>query len=135
MSHRTVVLSSFGEYLAGECDSKEARAEEERDRDERLARFPYPVMLQVSYPELDFTNRWCWQNFGPSDGACTQHQSEYRACDRPDPHSHSGKWMSHWLVKTDYDFGFNEWYFREKEDQERFLANVDQVNWGEKYPK
>jgi hypothetical protein len=135
MSLRTVVLSSFEEYLAGECASTEARTEEERDRSERLARFPHAVMLQVSYPELDFANRWCWQNLGPGDGVCTQHQSEYRVCDRTDPHSHSGKWMSHWLAKTDYDFGFNEWYFAEPEDQQRFLANVDQINWGEKYPK
>ena len=135
MSLRTVVPSSFDEYLTSACNSTEARTEEERDRNERLSRFPYAVMLQVSYPELDFANRWCWQSLGPGDGACMQHQSEYRVCDRTDPHSHSGKWMSHWLAKTAYDFGFNEWYFAEREDQECFLAIVDQINWGEKYPK
>ena len=43
--------------------------------------------------------------------------------------------MCYWFVKTDYNFGFNEWYFTEQGDQECFLANVDQINWGEKYPK
>ena len=79
MSHRTVVLSSFEEYLASDDDSFEERAAQELDRNERLLRFPYSVMLQVSYPELDFANRWCWQNFGPSDGECDQRYSEYRA--------------------------------------------------------
>jgi len=39
------------------------------------------------------------------------------------------------LVKTDYDFGFNEWYFAESEDCDFFVANVDKINWGEHYPK
>ena len=79
MSYRTVILSSFEEYLASTDDSLEERAEQERDRDERLSRFPYAVMLKVSFPELDFANRWCWQQFGPRDGKCTQHDSDYRA--------------------------------------------------------
>jgi hypothetical protein len=83
----------------------------------------------------DFANRWCWQNFGPCDGECTQRYSEYRVCDRSEPHSHVGKWTSHWFVKTDYDFGYNEWYFAENVDRDRFLANVDKINWGEHFPK
>jgi len=68
MSYRTVEVSTFDEYLASEGDSFEVRAAEEVDRRDRLSRFPYSVVLKVSYPELDFANRWCWQNFGPSDG-------------------------------------------------------------------
>lgn len=135
MSHRTVILSSFEEYLASADDSPEERAEQKRGRQERLSRFPYAVMLQVSFPEMDFANRWCWQHFGPGDGECTQRHSEYRVCDLTETHSHTGKWMCHWFVKTDYNFGFNEWYFAEQSDHECFLANVDKINWGEKYPK
>lgn len=135
MSHKTVVVSSFEEYLAGDDDSIEERVAQEVDRNERLSRFPYSVMLKVSFPELDFANRWCWQNFGPSDGECTQRDSEYRVCDRPETHSHNGKWTSHWFVKTDYDFGFNEWYFAESADRDSFVANVDEIDWGEHYPK
>lgn len=135
MSFRTLVLSSFDDYLASECNSEELRLEEIRDRNERMARFPHSVMLQVSWPEIDFANRWCWQNFGPNDGECTQYRSEYCACDRTGPHSHSGKWMPQCLAKTDYNFGYNEWYFAEAEDQRRFVANLGQINWGEKYPK
>lgn len=135
MSHRTVEPSSFEEYLASDDDSLEDRAAQDIDRKERLCHFPFTVMLKVSFPELAFANRWCWQNFGSSDGECTQRYSEYRACDRDDPHSHVGKWVSHWFVKTDYDFGFNEWYFAKSEDRDLFLANVDKINWGEHYPK
>ena len=132
---RTVEPSSIEEYLASEDDSLEDRAIQEADRNERLSRFPYSVMLKLSFPELDFANRWCWRSFGPSDGECTQRYSEYRVCDRTEPHSHAGKWMSHFFVKTDYDFGFNEWYFAESADRDLFVANVDKINWGEQFPK
>lgn len=135
MSHRTVVASSFEEYLANEDFSTEFRAAEEVDRAARLTRFPYSVMLKVSFPELDFANRWCWQHFGPSDGECIQRDAEYRACDRTEPHSHVGKWTSYWLEKTDYDFGFNEWYFAEGADRDLFVANIAKINWGEHYSK
>ena len=62
-AYRTVSLSSFEEYLASEDDSPEEQAEQARDRKERLSRFPYTVMLQVSFLEMDFANRWCWQHF------------------------------------------------------------------------
>jgi hypothetical protein len=135
MSHRTVVLSSFEEYFASDDDSAEWRAAEEVERNQRLSRFPHSVMLKVSFAELDFANRWCWQNFGPCDGECLERYSEYRACNRSEPHSHVGKWTWHWFVKTDYNFGFNEWYFAESVDRDLFLASVDQINWGENFPK
>jgi hypothetical protein len=133
MSHRTVTLSSFEEYLSSEGYSPDVRADEERERNERLSRFPYTVTLQVSFPELDYANRWCWQRFGPSDGDCLQRQSDYPACSVPEPHSHTGKWMWCFLIKTDYDFGFCEWYFSEQSDRDCFLASVGEINWGEKY--
>jgi hypothetical protein len=135
MTLRTVEPSSIEEYLASEDDSLEDRAAQEMARKERLSRFPHAVMLKVSFPEIDFANRWCWQSFGPSDGECTQRHSEYRVCDRTEPHSHAGKWTSHFFVKTDYDFGFNEWYFAESADRDLFVGNVDTINWGEHFPK
>jgi len=92
-------------------------------------------MLEVAYPELDFINRWCWRHFGPLDGECTQKCSEYRACADETPHHHAGRWTSYWFAKTDYDFGFNEWYFSEKTDRDLLLANLPEMNWGEHYPK
>lgn len=135
MTYRTVLLSSFDEYLASDDDSVEERRDQEVKRNERLSRFPHSVMLKVSFPERDFANRWCWQNFGPGDGECADQYSEYSACGRNEPHSHAGRWMSYWFVKTDYDFGFNEWYFAESADRESLMANLDNINWGEHYPK
>ena len=135
MRPRSVVVSSFEKYLDDEFASVEDRAAETADRNMHLSRFPYSVMLQVAYPELDYANRWCWQNFGPGDGQCLQRDSEYRVCERVDDHSHVGKWMSHWWAKIDYDFGFNEWYFAESDDRELFVANIENINWGEHYPK
>ena len=132
MSHRTVILSSFETYLAEDC-APAFRAEEERERASRLSRFPYTVTLQASFAELDFADRWCWQHFGPSDGDCHQRQSDYPACSIPEPHSHTGKWIWYFFGKTDYNFGFCEWYFSEQSDRDSFLASVDEINWGEKY--
>jgi hypothetical protein len=133
MSQRTVILSSFEEYLASENYSPDVRAQEERERKGRLSRFPYAVTLQVAYPELDFANRWCWQHFGFSDGECLGYDGDYPVCSIPERHSHQGKWMWCWLGKTDYNFGFCEWYFSEQSDRDYFLASVDGINWGEKY--
>lgn len=135
MSNRTVILSSFEDFLASDDYSLEVRAEIEKDRSERLSRFPYAVMLQVSFAELDFANRLCWQQFGPCNGECLDHQSEYRTCHLEEPHPHVGKWTWHWFEKTAYDFGFNEWYFAEQADRDYFLSKLGEIQWGEKYPK
>ena len=134
-SHRTVVLSQIDAYHNEAFLFPEERDAEEAERSQRLMRFPHAVMLLVSYPELDFANRWCWQTFGPGDGPCLQRYSEYPACDRADDHGHDGVWTYHWFIKTDYDYGYCEWYFARAEDAEQFLANLDNIHWGEKYPK
>ncbi len=133
MSHRTVRLSSFEEYLASEDDSLQVRAFEEQERELRRSRFPHTVTLQLSFAELDYANRWCWQHFGPADGNCLQYHSDYPVCDLAGAHSHKGKWIWYWLVKTEYNFGFCEWCFFELSDQNRFLASVSEIHWGEKY--
>jgi len=135
MTHHTAILSSIDDYLACEDDSAEERAEQNLLRNERLLRFPHAVMLQVAFPELDFAHRWCWANFGPRDGDCTQQYSEYRACDIEEPHSHTGVWMDHWFTKTDYNFGFNEWYFAKRSDYNQFATNIANLNWGDNFPK
>ena len=135
MMYRTLVLSSIERYMACDDDSFEERTVQDRERDERLLRFPYPLMLELAFAEMDFANRWCWQHFGPMDGECTQKYSEYRVCSDETPHRHAGRWTTHWFVKTDYNFGFNEWYFSEEADRDLFLASLPKISWGEHYPK
>jgi len=140
MTFRTVQPSGYDEYLdydypAGSAGAAEARSADAEERQARMAAFPFAVMLQVEYAEMDFANRWCWQQFGPADGDCQQAHSEYPACQQPSPHCHSGRWITHWYCKTDYNFGFHEWYFASEADRDRFLEFVPHLNWGEHYPK
>jgi hypothetical protein len=131
---RTVRPSSFDEYMAQSDDLPEAKTEERRERDVRLRRFPYPVMLEAAYAELDCANRWCWLHFGPMDGECLQRDSEYRVCMDETTHHHCGTWTNCWISRTAYNFGFTEWYFAEEADRALFLANLPEINWGELYP-
>ena len=140
MTYRTVVISTYDDYLTSEFPESSAnaavvRAADFEERQARLSLFPHSVVLQVAYPELDFANRWCWQQFREADGECLQASSEYSACQLASPHTHEGKWLSYWLAKTDYNFGFNEWCFAQKADHDRFLEFVQFINWGEHYPK
>src|SRR5258706_9988120 len=137
---RTSGLSRYDEYLdevypVSSVDSADARAADMHERQARLAAFPHCVVLQVSYPELDYANRWCWQQFGPAHGQCLQAGSNYPACEIRESHSHDGRWLTHWLDKVAYDFGYSEWYFAHQEDRDRFLQFVPLINWGENFPK
>ena len=135
MTYRTLLLLSIEKYMACDDDSLEERTTQSRQHDDRLILFPYPAMLELAFPEVAFANRWCWRHFGPMDGECSQEYSEYRVCTNEGPHRHVGKWTTHWFAKTDYNFGFNEWYFSEQADRDSFLANLPEMNWGEHYPK
>jgi hypothetical protein len=138
MANKTVERVEFEHFLqeyydAGTPDASESQISEQRERELRLAAFPYEVVLKLSYPEMDFANRWCWQQFGPASGVCEQLSSEYPACLVKEPHFHVGTWAVHWLGKTGYDCGFNEWRFTTKADQGTFLTFVPDITWGEKY--
>ncbi|HEY2410878.1 MAG TPA: hypothetical protein VGI40_01470 [Pirellulaceae bacterium] len=128
------ILLNFGDYLLREAGSSDYQKEEIEARTKRLLQFPHAVMVELSYPELDFANRWCWQQFGPGDGDCSQKDSEYRVCLIEEPHSHSGVWTNYWFEKTDYNFGVNEWYFAHQANCELFLEFVPRINWGESFP-
>jgi hypothetical protein len=123
------------EYPAAQDGATEARAVERQERNETLKAFPYSVLLEVSYPEMDFANRWCWQQFGPAHGACLQLHSDYPVCLLKDTHIHDGRWTTHWFAKTAYDYGYNEWYFADQADRDRFVEYLPHVSWGELYPK
>ena len=135
MTLRTARLSSFDAYVELGDESADYLFEAQAERLEIISRFPYAVMMEVAFPELDFANRWCWQNFGPLYGECFDGSSEYRSCKVDHSHCHIGLWASRWFVKTSYDLGFNEWYFSTGADRDQFLEFVPSINWGEKFPK
>lgn len=116
------------------------------------ARFPFFIVVECCYPEMDFATRWCWQMFGPRDGDCYS-QREYAACpiivateyiDKirgseiklyrdVAKHHHEGTWTSYWLGKTEYDHGFMEFCFTNPQDLDRFREFVPEVSYGENY--
>lgn len=142
---------------------KENQDRIDHQQKERKKIFPHTAILEGFYPEHDYVNRWCWQNFGPDDcEKCYDHGSEYPGCplvlateyivkgttkDKDGTehpweekrykevvsHGHKGSWTVIWLGKTDYDFGSAEYCFKEKSDLERFLAAVPSFNLGENY--
>lgn len=135
VTFRTVTEGNYDDYLEFESPAAsdgavDARAADRQERQLRLAAFPHCVLLQVAYAELDYANQWCWQQFGPAHGECQQASSDYPACSVPNPHAHDGRWLTHWLVKTAYNFGYNEWYFAQETDQERFLEFAPHINFG-----
>jgi hypothetical protein len=137
MTYRTVIQSNYDEYLKDKyVHTPDALSALKQERELLLAKFPYSVLLLVSFPEMDYADRWCWQQFGPKHGVCDQAKSsDYPACELHEAHTHDGTWATDWLGKTDYNFGYNEWYFANKLSQELFLEFMPNINWGEKYPK
>ena len=135
MTYRTVIVSSFDAYLTSECPGEADLSADLQWRREMLSRFAYPVMLELSFAELDYANRWCWQRFGSPRGECFNTQSEYPTCEIQTPHCHSGSWAHEWFVKTEYNSGFNEWYFSSISQLEQFLDFVPLINWGEHFPR
>lgn len=138
MTYRTARLATFDTYLNLTDESAEEIAQALSYREGQRARFPWTVMLELAYPEWDYANRWCWRNMGPHHGECFQSRagskhSYYPVCMIDTPHSHEGIWTSRWWVKTDYDFGFAEWYFITEPDRNRFLQFEPGIHWGEKY--
>jgi hypothetical protein len=39
-------------------------------------------------------------------------------------HGHEGIWTFFWLGKTNYDYGFGEYYFQKESDRDRFLEVI-----------
>lgn len=131
----------------------------DRQRAKLLVRFPYAVVATGFYYEHDYACRWCWQNISPEDGNCSAWQSEYPACPlvlateytaqgtwmdkngkilpwerkrytNPGNHVHEGQWSFFWLGKTDYDYGYGEYYFRDESDRENFLVALSTFQTG-----
>lgn len=146
MTHQTAKLSTFDNYISDGYETAEDIEHAKVFRQKILEQFPYAVMLEVAFLEVDYADRWCWQNFGPEHSGpqlwdpkieeCLDIHSKYSVCKIPLPHSHVEKrWCNFFFVKTAYDFGFCEWYFANEADHDKFLAFVPSINWGENFSK
>jgi hypothetical protein len=135
VTYRTLRIATYEEYPVARDGAELCDEASSGNQPASLAKFPYFVMLELSFPELDFANRWCWQNFGPPDRLCLDASSEYRSCLIEGDHHHSGSWAWEWYEKTDYDFGYCEWSFANQSDHAAFMEQLPHIHWGEKYPK
>ncbi len=104
------------EYLIGRENKEEYLNHKIVERNKILLDFPYSVILKLFYQQIDFADWLLWQILGDKYGYCNQEQSDIPACKITGKHKHNGVWTSFWLAKTDYDYGFNEWFFKNKED-------------------
>ncbi len=91
------------------------------ERNVILSDFPYSIVLKTSYSQIDFAEWLLWQLFGDMNGICNQNSSDIPACKIKNKHQHKGNWTNLWLAKTDYDYGFNEWFFKSKKDCKIFI--------------
>ena len=128
-------LSSLDEYLETTDESRSQLIDYFKARTKRVEKFPHIAMLQVGFIQRDVANRWCFQQWGLADGECQEMHSSYPCCEIENNHSHDdGTWMSVFLAKTDYDYGFNEWYFETEAQRNEFVANLPSIDHGEKFP-
>jgi hypothetical protein len=174
---RKMHVSEYAEYIQHEDNTRKWLVERnssveyhdiemtdmEEKRQKLFLEFPFGVLVQGVYPELDNACRWCWQNVSPMKGRCEyQHGSEYPGCPlvlateyitegsytdkdgkkwdwkdknykKVEPHEHEGNWVCYFLGKTGYDYGFQEFYFKNKADRDAFEKAVPTIGLGERY--
>lgn len=76
--------------------------DEENKRQSELKVFPYSVIVEGDYSEVEMAQDWCSQNIGEK-----------------------GKvWSDIWYGKIDYDYGFQEFFFETEENREKFANSV-----------
>lgn len=129
---------------------------EAEERADFHTRFPHVVVMEGDFPEFGLAHRWCWANFGSQHGECIRW--EYPSCplvlaterfemcevrgwkwekkvyDSVPRHCHIGQWALFWLGKTDYDHGFGEFCFTNRNQRDDFILQVPSFDWGENYP-
>jgi hypothetical protein len=65
--------------------------------------FSRSVIIEGAFPEYDMAEKWLTENVGPKSGTT---------------------WRDIWFGKTGYDYGFWEFFFKEKDFYSKFLKEV-----------
>lgn len=145
-------IANYPDLVQGHIEDQQERDQERRDL---LAVFPYSVVAEGFYSEHDYATRWCWQHISPKNGLCDSYQSDYLALSsvleteflehtfyrgnewfhkrywEPAEHAHQGEWAYLWFGKTDYDYGFGEYYFAQDTDRAKFVEAFPAFTWDE----
>jgi hypothetical protein len=98
--------------------------------------FPYTSTIKWGYSDMDVGHCWCWQTFGPKHGKCEEDCGGERLflnCPFSGLvkayHSHVGVWTSVWFGKTDYDFGYEQFFFKHKVDRDMFEFGIRAIDY------
>lgn len=147
------------QHQHGRIESNKRRDEQRQDKKKD---FPFTVIVEGSWPELDNAERWLWENIGPRHGKCHDQYSEYPGCPlvrateyvetgsykdkegkehfwedkrykEVEEHEHEGSWVVLGLGKTGYDYGNAEFYFKNEADRDAFVTAVPAIGFGERY--
>jgi hypothetical protein len=95
-------LQSFQQMLL-EYEITQLEVDDENSRVEMLLKYPYSVILEGGYLELDNLNKWIEINIG----------------------SDSIKWLVY--GKTGYDYGFAEYFFANEIDAKRVTEVIPHI--------
>lgn len=76
--------------------------EDDIKRQKILKSFPYSYIIEGAYPEYETASKWCLKEFEAKEA----------------------KWTDLWYGKTGYDYGFWEFFFKDKQDAESFKKAI-----------
>jgi len=114
ISNLSAYLDEYDETLAYLIDVLKAR-------ESRRCDFPHTLMALLGYDLMDMAKQWCQDQWGP--GGDTYEDRPYQPQE-----NQAFLWLTCWMMKTEYDYGFCEWYFREPSHLEQFVAHIQSCN-------
>ncbi len=103
--------------------------------------FPHTTLVSWIYQDMDVAEDWCCETFGPPliidhiqedllretaeifGSPINIEHIKYETsitCREKRSTNASGKWATLWLGKTDYDFGYQQFFFKDPADKEAF---------------
>lgn len=92
--------------------------------EENEKQFPYTTTVKWDWDTREMEVVWCAQVFGPREGECDEPRCCPLSKKRLRVHSHRGLWKSIWLGKTDYDFGYEMFFFKNKATRDVFEREI-----------
>lgn len=99
-----------GECGWRECEFSYATWHKETGLENQLQRKLYPLNKKQK-DELAIRSDYITEHYAMID----------KRLDKPGKHSHWGVWTTFWIVKTGYDYGYNDYCFKHDIDWLRFL--------------
>ena len=87
-----------------------------------LTELPFSLVIEGDFSELRQAINWCLNNIGKrSNKNIDSENIDFRKLDQ---NSSSGIWSELWYEKSDYDYGSSEFFFKNKEDLEKFKLEI-----------